>query len=83
MKNNIYGGSVFARYFFSGVDIPVIENMFVHAEIEPFIFRNDFKLVPFSRGNYTDGYGNYYIKESDQMTITSIFSWRGLAADDY
>lgn len=78
MKNNIYGGSVFARYFFTGIDIPVIENMFIHTEVEPLIFVNDYKLVPFSQGKYTDGYGNYYIKESEQITITSYFLGGGL-----
>jgi hypothetical protein len=78
LKNNIYGGSVFARYFLTGIGIPVIENMFLHTEVEPLIFTNDYKLVPPSQGNYNDVYGNFYIKENEQITITSYFLGGGL-----
>ena len=76
-KSNIYGGSVFARYFLTGIGIPVIENMYLHAEVEPFVFQTDYTLVPGTSGDYTDGY-NFYKKESDQITITSIFLGGGL-----
>lgn len=76
-KSNIYGGSVFSRYFLTGIGIPVIENMYLHAEVEPLIFQTDYTLVPGTSGDFTDGY-NYYIKESDQITITSIFLGGGL-----
>lgn len=76
-KSNIYGGSIFSRYFLTGVGIPVIENMYLHAEIEPLIFQTDYTLVPGTSGDFTDGY-NYFIKESDQIFITSIFLGGGL-----
>jgi hypothetical protein len=78
LKNHIYGGSIFARYFLSGIGIPVIENMFLHAEVEPLIFSNDYKLVPFGQGDFVDAYGNYYSKEKEQITITSYFLGGGL-----
>jgi hypothetical protein len=77
-KNNIYGGSVFARYFLTGIGIPIIENIFLHAEVEPLIFSNDFKLVNSSQGDFRDAYYNYYIKENEQVTITSYFLGGGL-----
>jgi hypothetical protein len=77
-KNNIYGGSVFARYFFTGIDIPVIENMYVHTEIEPLIFTNDYTLDPGGQGAYLDPYGNSYSKGNEQITITSYFLGGGL-----
>ncbi len=78
LKNNIYGGSVFARYFLTGIGIPVIENMFLHAEVEPLIFTNDYKLMPYKQGDFIDAYGNYYINENEQLTITSYFLGGGL-----
>jgi hypothetical protein len=78
LKNNIYGGSIFARYFLSGIGIPVIENMFLHAEVEPLIFTNDHKLMPYKQGDFIDAYGNYYINENEQVTITSVFLGGGL-----
>jgi len=78
LKNNIYGGSVFARYFLTGIGIPVIENMFLHAEVEPLIFSNDYKLVNPNQGDFRDAYYNYYIKENEQVTITSYFLGGGL-----
>ena len=78
LKNNIYGGSIFARYFLTGIGIPVIENMFLHAEVEPLIFTNDYKLVPYNQGDFMDAYGNYYIKKTNRLTITSYFLGGGL-----
>ncbi len=77
-KSHIYGGSVFARYFFTGIDIPVIENMYLHGEVEPLVFQTDYTLVSGNSGDYIDSYYNYYVKESDQITITSIFLGGGL-----
>jgi len=77
-KSNIYGGSVFARYFLTGIGIPVIENMYLHAEVEPLVFQTDYTLVTSNAGDYRDAYYNYYIKESDQITITSVFLGGGL-----
>jgi hypothetical protein len=77
-RSNIFGGSVFTRYFLTSIGIPVIENMYLHAEIEPLIFQSDYTFVPGNRGEYRDGYNNYYIKETDQITITSYFLGGGL-----
>jgi hypothetical protein len=77
-KNNIYGGSLFARYFLTDIGIPIIENMFLHAEVEPLIFSNDYVLMPFNQGKFIDAYGNYYNKGKEQVTITSYFLGGGL-----
>jgi hypothetical protein len=78
LKNNIYGGSVFARYFLTGIGVPIIENMFLHAEVEPLIFTSDFKYVSNVMGDYRGADGYFYDKEKEQMTITSYFLGGGL-----
>ncbi len=78
LKNNIYGGSVFARYFLTGIGIPVIENMFLHAEFEPLIFTSDYKFVSYTFGDFYGADGGFYVRERDQITITSYFLGGGL-----
>jgi len=68
---NIFGGSIFARYFLSGIGIPVIENMFIHLEVEPLVFNNNFTYNP--SGSYIDVYGNRYVKKNDQISFTGYF----------
>ena len=68
---NIFGGSIFARYFLSGIGIPVIEDTFIHVEIEPLVFNNNFTYNP--SGSYIDIYGNRYVKEDDQISFTGYF----------
>ncbi len=75
-KTNIYGGSIWARYFLTGIDIPVLENMFLHAEIEPLIFNQDYSYNP--AGNFIDPYGNRYALKNQQVTLTSYFLGGGL-----
>ncbi len=70
-KTNIFGGSIFMRYFLSGIGIPVIENTFIHAEIEPLVFKNNFSYNP--SGSYVDIYGNRYVVGNDQISFTSFF----------
>ena len=68
---NIFGGSIFARYFLSGIGIPVIEDTFIHVEIEPLVYNNNFTYNP--SGHYIDVYGNRYVKENDQIAFTGYF----------
>lgn len=75
-KTNIYGGSIWARYFLTKTEIPVIENIFLHAEVEPLLFVN--KYTPNPGGNYIDIYNNRYVKENDQITLTGVFLGGGL-----
>ncbi len=70
-KTNIYGGSVWARYFLTGIDIPVIENMFIHAEVEPLVFNQDYSLS--GTGIFQDPYGNQYSLKKQQITLTGYF----------
>jgi len=68
---NIFGGSVFARYFLTGIGIPVIEDTFIHVEVEPLVFNNNFTYNP--SGSYIDVYGNRYVRENDQISFTGYF----------
>ncbi|MEZ5197719.1 MAG: hypothetical protein R2764_15415 [Bacteroidales bacterium] len=77
-KTNIFGGSVWARYFLTKLEIPVIENTFLHAEVEPLVFQNNFKYVSPGMGDYRDVYGNYYTQERNQVTLTGVFLGGGL-----
>lgn len=79
LKNNIYGGSIFARYFLTNIGVPFIENMFLHVEVEPLIYTSDFTSLPLSiNGDYLGADGYYYNKEKDQITFTSYFLGGGL-----
>jgi len=74
-KTNIYGGSIWARYFLKGIEIPIIENIFFHVEVEPLVFNNNFVLDP--NGDYYDG-RYWYSKGNQRNTITGIFLGGGL-----
>lgn len=76
LTTNIYGGSLWMRYFLTGIGIPVIENIFLHAEIEPLVFNNNYRYNPY--GDFYDPYGNRYSKENEQISITSFFLGGGL-----
>lgn len=75
-KTNMYGGSIWARYFLTKSEIPVIENIFLHAEIEPLVFVNNYKNDPY--GNYIDIYNNRFVNENEKINITGYFLGGGL-----
>lgn len=75
-KSNIYGGSVWARYFLTKTEIPIIENIFLHVEVEPLVFVN--KYTPNPYGNYIDIYNTRYVKQNDQISLTGVFLGGGL-----
>jgi len=75
-RTNIYGGSIWARYFLSKTEIPIIENIFLHGEIEPLTFVNQYKFSP--GGNIQDPYGNRYIEEKERINITGVYLGGGL-----
>jgi len=72
----MYGGSVWSRYFLTKTEIPVIENIFLHAEVEPLMFVNKYKLDP--DGDYFDIYNNRYVNEDEKITLTGFFMGGGL-----
>jgi hypothetical protein len=76
LKTNMYGGSIWMRYFLTGIGIPVIENIFLHAEVEPLLFNHNYRFDP--GGNFYDPYGNRYSKDNEQITLTSYFLGGGL-----
>jgi hypothetical protein len=78
LKISMYGFSIFARYFLTKTEMPIIENAFLHAEIEPLTFVNNYKLVPYQQGEYLDVFGNYYIKEKEKINVTGLFLGGGL-----
>lgn len=75
-KTNMYGGSIWARYFLTKTEIPVIENLFLHAEVEPLLFVNNYKLDP--AGDFRDIYNNRYVEANERITLTGIFLGGGL-----
>ena len=75
-RTNMFGGSIWARYFLTKTEIPVIENIFLHAEVEPLVFINNYSLD--SKGEYRDVYNNRYVNEDDRVTLTGIFLGGGL-----
>ena len=75
-KTNMYGMSFWARYFLTQTEIPVIENIFLHAEVEPLMFVNKYKLDP--AGNYRDIYNYRYVNENERLNVTGYFLGGGL-----
>jgi len=76
-KTNMYGGSIWARYFLTKTEIPVIENLFLHGEVEPLTFVNNYKYSP--SGNVLDRYGNRYVEEKERINMTGVFLGGGLS----
>ncbi len=75
-KTHMYGGNIFARYYLSKLEIPVIRNLFLHGEVEPLFFNIDYQMSPY--GSYLDRWGNLYYKDRYQMSFTSIFFGGGI-----
>ena len=75
-KTNMYGLSFWTRYYLTKTEIPVIENIFLHAEIEPLMFGNKYKLDP--TGDYRDVYNNRYVNEDERVNVTGYFLGGGL-----
>ena len=76
-KTNMYGASIWTRYFLTKTEIPVIENIFLHAEVEPLMFVNKYKPDP--TGIYRDRYSNNrYTEENDRINVTGYFLGGGL-----
>ena len=76
LTTNIYGGSIWMRYFLTGIGIPVIENIFLHAEVEPLVFNHNYRFDP--GGDFYDPYGNRYSHDNEQISLTSFFLGGGL-----
>jgi hypothetical protein len=75
-KTNMYGGSVWTRYFLTDIGVPIIENIYLHAEVEPLLFVNEYTFKP--GGNYLDPFNNQYVKGKEQITLTGVFLGGGL-----
>ncbi len=76
-RTNMYGGSIWMRYFLTKTEIPIIENIFLHAEVEPLLFVNKYKMSP--AGEYRDIYGYRYVQENDRVNVTGYFLGGGLS----
>lgn len=75
-KSNMYGFSIWSRYYLSKIGIPFIENIFLHAEVEPLTFINKYSFNP--NGSYMDPWGGRYIKADDRINLTGVFLGGGL-----
>jgi hypothetical protein len=73
---NIYGGSVWSRYFLTRTEIPVIENTFLHVEYEPLFIAHDHIFNP--SGVFVDPYGSRFSKGRDNITLHGIFVGGGI-----
>ncbi len=70
-ETNIYGASIWSRYFLTSTETPILESMFIHGEVEPLVFVNKYKLDP--SGNFVDRFGNNYVEEDYKINTTGIF----------
>jgi hypothetical protein len=76
LKMNIYGGSLWSRYFLTRTEIPVIENTFLHAEYEPLFIAHDHIFNP--NGSYVDPFGSRFSKGKDNIALNGIFVGGGI-----
>lgn len=76
LKMNIYGGSVWSRYFLTRTEIPVIENVFLHLEYEPLFIAHDHTHN--LNGTFIDLFGNRFSKAKDNITLHGIFVGGGI-----
>jgi hypothetical protein len=76
LKLNMYGGSVWSRYFLSRTGVPIIENMFLHTEIEPLFLTNEYKFSP--DGDFINPFGSPYKKEKEKINLMGIFAGGGI-----
>lgn len=75
-KSNMYGFSIWSRYYLSKIGIPFIENIFLHAEVEPLTFVNKYYYNPY--GTYLDPWGTPYAKGDERINFTGVFLGGGL-----
>jgi hypothetical protein len=64
------------RYFLTKTEIPIVQNIFLHAEVEPLVFVNNYKMDP--TGEYRDIYNYRYVREDDRLNVTGLFLGGGL-----
>ncbi|GAB4317185.1 MAG: hypothetical protein Kow00127_08880 [Bacteroidales bacterium] len=76
LENNYYGWSVWLRYFLTKTEIPVIQNGFLHFEVEPLRFVNSVSSSP--AGNILDPYGRRYVYEKETLSFTGVFAGGGI-----
>ena len=74
--SNMYGFSIWSRYYLSKIGIPFIENIFLHAEVEPLTFINKYHYNP--SGPYRDPWGSPYARGDERINLTGIFLGGGL-----
>lgn len=75
-KSNMFGFSIWSRYYLSKIGIPFIENIFLHAEVEPLMFINKYHYNP--SGLYFDPWNTPYAKGDEKINFTGIFLGGGL-----
>lgn len=75
-KSNMYGMSIWARYFLTKTEIPIIENLFLHTEIEPLWFTNQYSYNP--NGDFRDPYLTPMSKRNETINVIGIFVGGGL-----
>jgi hypothetical protein len=76
LKMNIYGGSLWSRYFLTRTEIPIIENTFLHVEYEPLFIAHDHSYNP--TGDFIDPYGRRFSKQKENITLHGIFAGGGI-----
>jgi hypothetical protein len=76
LKMNIYGGSLWSRYFLTRTEIPVIEHLFLHVEYEPLFIAHDYKFN--QNGNFVNPFGMRFSKEREHITLNGVFVGGGL-----
>ncbi len=75
-NTNIYGGRLFARYYFRDWFQGLLSGLFAHAEFEYLTFNREFVMD--SRGKFVDRYGYPYSKGDETLQIPGFLVGGGL-----
>lgn len=75
-RSNMYGVSFWGRYFLTKTEIPIIENVFLHAEVEPLWFTNKYVYNP--NGDFRDPYLTIMSRGNETINVMGIFLGGGL-----
>lgn len=74
LKINVYGGRIFARYYFSNIfNSGALKNIFAHAEYEYLTYHIPYKPSDSINGFIIDYHYNFYEKGNHVLEINSLF----------
>ena len=73
-QSNVFGGSIYLRYYLSSLFDSFLGNIFAHVEYERLVYNRPYKMMDHNSGGYILGSDNYfYVPGKEVITINSFF----------